>query len=103
MSECIPGPISFMLTITTSLLVLLLSLSFFFSTTIDIVPYSFVNLIALSNKDNLAQSISICFYYVSSSLVSSLYNILLLLLLSSLPFSISTLTNLKATDLSKKS
>ncbi len=48
MLESIPKPVSFMLTMTTSLLLLLLS--FFFSTTIDIVPSSFVNLIALSNR-----------------------------------------------------
>ena len=44
MSESIPEPVS-LLTITTSLLLLLL-LSFFFSTTTDIVPPSFVNLMA---------------------------------------------------------
>jgi hypothetical protein len=47
MSESIPEPVS-LLTITTSLLLLLLS--FFFSTTTDIVPPSFGNLIALSNR-----------------------------------------------------
>ena len=49
MSESIPEPVSMMLTMMTSLLLLLL-LSFFFSTSIDIVPSSFVNLIALSKR-----------------------------------------------------
>jgi hypothetical protein len=48
MLESILEPVSFILTMTTSLLLSLLSL--FFSTSIDIVPSSFVNLIALSNR-----------------------------------------------------
>ena len=49
MLESILEPVSLMLIMTTSLL-LLLFLSLFFSTSIDIVPSSFVNLIASSNK-----------------------------------------------------
>ena len=90
MLESIPKPVSLMLTMTTSLLLLLLS--FFFSTTIDIVPSSFVNLIALSNRLEITWlSLILSASIMISSLVASLYNILLLLLLSSSPYSRSQL------------